>query len=172
LLLIEQHATGTNILERPAAMISSLWQHGTELHAGRPCQESCSNEVGMTHYLKRLLLLQMRRRRRYRTSGGLYVIFDNFPGKHVVDDISSGGLSYHYVDNGLRPKNGAYGLKVLTESPRLSVELAGKTISDHETGELIFQNKKIKRRSIRFERMNSRQKQELKDLIKISRRAA
>jgi hypothetical protein len=57
------------------------------------------------------------------------------------------------------------------ESPRLAVELAGKTISDRETGELIFQNQKINRRSIQFERMNRRQKQELKDLIKISRRA-
>jgi hypothetical protein len=36
---------------------------------------------------------------------------------------------------------------------------------------LIFQNQKIKRRGVRFERMNSRQKQELKDLIKISRSA-
>lgn len=126
----------------------------------------------MTHYLKRVLLLQMRRRRRYRTSGGLYVVFDSFPGKHVVDDISSGGLSYYYVDNGLRLKHGAYGLRVLSESPRLAVELAGKTISDHETGELIFQNKKIKRRSIRFERMNRRQKKELMDLIKITLRAA
>lgn len=124
----------------------------------------------MTNYLKRLFLLQMRRKRRYKTSGGLYVILDNFPGKHVINDISTGGLSYHYVDNGLRPKRGAYGLKVLLENPRLAVELAGKTISDCETGELIFQNQKIKRRSIRFERMNRRQKQELKDLIKVSRR--
>ncbi|MGD9009962.1 MAG: hypothetical protein PVG41_18690 [Desulfobacteraceae bacterium] len=125
----------------------------------------------MTQYLKRLLLLQMRRKRRYRASGGLYVILDSFPGKHVVDDISSGGLAYYYLDNGLRPKRGAYGLKILLESPRLAVELAGKTISDRETGELIFQNQKINRRSIQFERMNRRQKQELKDLIKISRRA-
>lgn len=122
----------------------------------------------MTPFMKRLLLLQMRRRRRYRTNGGLYVILDSLPGKHVVDDISAGGLSYHYVDTGLRPKRGAYGLKVLLENPRLAVALAGKTISDCETGELIFQNQKIKRRSIRFERMNRRQKQELKDLIKIS----
>jgi hypothetical protein len=125
----------------------------------------------MTLYLKRLLLLQMRRKRRYRVSGGLYVITDSFPGKHVVDDISLGGLSYYYADNGLRSKSGAYGLKVLLEIPRLAVELAGKTISDRETGELIFQNQKIKRRGIQFERMNGRQKQELKDLIKISRRA-
>ncbi len=126
----------------------------------------------MTHYLKRLFLLQMRRRRRYRALGGLYVILDSSPGKHLVDDISSGGLSYYYVDNGLRPKRGSFGLKVLSENHRLAVELAGKMISDRETGELIFQNQRIKRRSIRFERMNSRQKKELKDLIKISRSAA
>lgn len=126
----------------------------------------------MANYLKRLLFLQMRRRRRFRPSGTLFVIVDSYPGKHQVDDISSGGLSYHYLDNGLRPKKGSYGLRVLSERYRLAVELAGKTISDRETGELIFQNQKIKRRSIRFERMNRRQKKELKDLIKISRSAA
>ncbi len=126
----------------------------------------------MTNYLKRLLLLQMRRRRRYQSNGGLYVVLDSCPGKHIVDDISSGGLSYYYIDNGLRPKSGAYGLKILSEAHRLAVDLAGITISDRETGELIFQNQKIKRRSIRFERMNRRQKKELKDLIKISRSAA
>lgn len=126
----------------------------------------------MANYLRRLLLLQMRRRRRFRPIGALYVIVDSYPGKHQVDDISSGGLSYHYVDNGLRPKKGSYGLRVLSERYRLAVELAGKTISDRETGELIFQNQKIKRRSIRFEHMNRRQKKELKDLIKISRSAA
>jgi hypothetical protein len=157
-------------LDRPAATLEPIRKYSTELLAERLCQQSCSIEVGMTHYLKRLFLLQMRRRRRYRTSGGLFVILDSFPGKHVVDDISSGGLSYHYADNGLRPKRGAYGLKILSETPRLAVELSGKTISDRETGELIFQNQKIIRRSIRFERMNRRQKQELKDLIKISRR--
>jgi hypothetical protein len=124
----------------------------------------------MTNYLKRLFLLQMRRKRRYRSNGSLYVILDSFPGRHAVDDISAGGLSYHYVDNGLRPKRGAYNLKVCLENPRLAVELAGITISDRETGELIFQNQKIKRRSIRFERMNRRQKQELKDLIETSRK--
>jgi hypothetical protein len=76
----------------------------------------------MAHYLKRLLLLRMRRKRRYRVRGGLYVILDGFPGRHVVDDISSGGLSYYYVDNGLHQKRGAYGLKVLLQSPRFAVE--------------------------------------------------
>ena len=125
----------------------------------------------MARYLKRLFLLQMRRRRRYRVRNGLYVVLDSYPGRHQVDDISSGGLSFYYVDNGLRPKSGAYGLRVMSEQHRLAVELAGKTISDRETGELIFQNQKIKRRSIRFEHMNRRQKQELKDLIKLSKGA-
>lgn len=125
----------------------------------------------MAGYLKRLLLLQMRWRRRYRASNGLYVILDSYPGRHQVDDISSGGLSYYYADNGLLPKSGRYGLRVMLESHRLAVELAGKTICDRETGELIFQNQKIKRRSIRFERMNPRQKKELQDLIKITRKA-
>jgi hypothetical protein len=125
----------------------------------------------MANYLKRLLLLQMRRKRRYRANGGLYVILDSCPGKHIVDDISSGGLSYYYIDNGLRPKSGLFGLKILSETHRLTVDLAGKTISDRETGELIFQNQKIKRRSIQFERMNGRQKKELRDLIKINRSA-
>ena len=115
---------------------------------------------------KRVFSLRLRRRIRRRAKDGLFVVFENTPGKHQIDDISSGGLSYHYIDGGMRPKNGAYALRVISGNRDQTVRLTGKIISDRETGELVAHNQKIKRRSVRFEPMNNHQKKVLKDIIK------
>lgn len=120
----------------------------------------------MNFDIRRFFSLRIRRRRRHRANNGLFVVLESIPGKHQIDDISSGGLSYYYIDNGIRPKTGSYSLKVIANSNPNSLRLVGKTICDRETGELVSQNQKIKRRSIRFERMNNYQKKMLKDIIK------
>lgn len=116
--------------------------------------------------IRRFFSLKIRKRRRHRASNGLYVMLESIPGKHQIDDISSGGLSYYYIDNGIRPKIGSYALKVMANSDSVALRLLGKTICDCETGRLVSQNQRIKRRSVRFERMNSYQKKMLKDIIK------
>jgi hypothetical protein len=116
--------------------------------------------------IRRFLTLKIRKRRRRRADNGLFVVLESIPGKHQIDDISSGGLSYYYVDNGVRPKIGSYALKVVVTNNPLSLKLTGKTICDRETGELVSENQKIKRRSIRFERMNTYQKKTLRDILK------
>jgi hypothetical protein len=116
--------------------------------------------------IRRFLSFRLRKRIRRRAENGLCVILESAPGKHQIDDISVSGLSYYYLDGGIRPKSGAYGLKVVSSSPTHSLRLTGKTISDRETGELVSQQQKIKRRSVRFQTMNKDQKKTLKKIIK------
>lgn len=116
--------------------------------------------------IKRFLSLRVRKKIRHRAKNGLFVILESTPGKHQIDDISCGGLSYYYIDTGYRSKSGAYKLRVVSGNKPESVRLVGQTVCDLETGELVAQNQKIKRRSIQFKRMNSQQKKVLKGLIK------
>lgn len=116
--------------------------------------------------LQRLLTLRIRKRWRHRACNDLFVILENMPGRHQIDDISTSGLSYHYIKNGQRPKDGIYMLKVLVKNKSLSVSLVGRTMNDRETGALVSQNQVIMRRSIRFERMKNSQKKILKKIIK------
>jgi hypothetical protein len=116
--------------------------------------------------IKRFLSLRVRRKIRRRAKSGLFVVLESAPGKHQIDDISCGGLSYYYVDTGNRSRSGAYRLRVISNNSPESVKLTGEIVSDLETGELVALNQKIKRRSIQFKRMNGRQKKMLKDLIR------
>lgn len=116
--------------------------------------------------IKRFLSLRVRKKIRRRAKNGLFVILESAPGKHQINDISCGGLSYHYIDTGYRSKSGAYKLRVVSGNTPESVRLVGQTICDLETGELVAQNQKIKRRSIQFKRMSNHQKKILKGLIK------
>lgn len=119
----------------------------------------------MDSILKRFLGLKIRRRRRWRAGNGLYVVLNRSAGKYQIDDIGMGGLSFHYIDTGLQSKNGSYGLKIVSEHQSASVELEGRIVAERDTGELIFQKKKIKRRSVRFERVNRQQRRELKAFL-------
>ena len=110
----------------------------------------------MSEFIKRFFSLKIRRRRRYRVKNGAYVILSAHPGKYQIDDIGFGGLSFHYMDNGFRPKVGEYDLRVISENQPNTIQLIGRTVDDSETGELIFQKEKIKRRSIRFESVRDR----------------
>ncbi len=120
----------------------------------------------MSAMLKRVFSLKIRRRRRYRVRTGAYVIISAGIGKYQIDDISSRGLSFHYIDNGWRTKSGSYDLKVVAENQPFSIHLVGRTVDESETGELIFQKEKIRRRSVRFESMNRKQKKDLRTFIK------
>lgn len=115
---------------------------------------------------KRFLFLRVRKKIRRRAKNGLFVILESVPGKHQIDDISIGGLSYYYIDTGYLPMGSAYKLRVVSGNMADSVKLIGKTVCDRETGELVAQNQKIKRRSIQFKHLNSRQKKELRGIIK------
>ena len=123
----------------------------------------------MSEFIKRVFSLRIRRRRRYRAKSGAYVILSAHPGKYQIDDIGFGGLSFHYIDNGYRPKRGSFDLRVTAEDQPSTIQLVGRTVHECETGELIFQKEKIKRRSIRFESLSRKQKKDLKAFIKNNR---
>ncbi len=115
--------------------------------------------------LKRLLSLKLRRQRRYRPRNSLYVVLEHSSAKNPVGDISMGGLSFYYQDNGLKICKGSYELKLTSANGQPMVRITFTTVSDNETGSLIFQKQKIKRHSVRFERLTAEQKARLKYII-------
>lgn len=120
----------------------------------------------MVPFLKRLLSLKVRKQRRYRLMDGVFVIYEQSPAKNQVDSISLGGLSFYYVDTGMRIDKGSYELSVLTNNHLHVGKVPFKAVSDVETGELIFRGKKIKRQGVRFEHLSSPQKNQLKEIIR------
>ncbi len=90
---------------------------------------------------------------------------DNTFIRNQICDISMGGLSFCYMDNGCSPVSGAYGVDVINGGGRQLCKVFFKTVSDCETGVLISHNQKVKRHSIRFERLSSDQKGRLKKVI-------
>ncbi len=115
--------------------------------------------------LKRLVALKLRRSRRYRPRNNLFVILEHSRAKNPVGDISMGGLSFYYLDKGLKIGKGSYELKLApSNGPPLS-GVTFTTVSDNETGQLIFQKQKIKRHSVRFENLTKDQKTRLKFII-------
>lgn len=120
----------------------------------------------MNQLIKRVFSLKIRRRRRYKLRNGAYVVLSNSPGRYEIEEIGYGGLSFHYIDNGRKTNNGSQNIKIVSENHPYTVHLAGRIVSENETGELIFEKKKIKRRSIRFDKMNNQTKVELGAFIK------
>ena len=120
----------------------------------------------MMALLGRLLALKFRKRRRYRAKKGQIAVYENNPTGNQIGDISMGGLSYYYVDNGWRSNRNEYGLTLITKNKRRMVQIACKTVCDLEAGQIISQNHRIKRRCVRFQRLNHQQKDKLKEIIK------
>ncbi|MEJ2156048.1 MAG: hypothetical protein P8X96_11980 [Desulfobacteraceae bacterium] len=120
----------------------------------------------MNRYLKRILTFKLRRRRRYRVKHGAYVMLSNIPGKYQIDDIGFGGLSFHCVDNGLKPYPTHQDMRIIAANQSQTVNIVGKVVAESETGELIFEKKTIKRRCIQFDRLNSQNKKALQNFIK------
>ena len=115
---------------------------------------------------RRFLTLKVRRNRRHQACNDLFVILDNMPVRHQIYDISTGGLSYHFISRGHSPRLGTFSLKIAAKDNSISLNLEGRTIVDRETGANVIGNQTIKRRSIRFEKMNSLQKKAIKRIIK------
>ena len=94
------------------------------------------------------------------------MVLNASPGRYQIDDIGYGGLSFHYVDDGYRSSGKPFAIKVMAENQTVPIRLEGRTVDENEIGELIFHKEKIKRRSIRFESMDRKQKKDLRAFIK------
>ncbi|NNG00645.1 MAG: hypothetical protein HKM93_14765 [Desulfobacteraceae bacterium] len=120
----------------------------------------------MVSFLKRMLLFQIRLKKRFKAKTGVFVVYEQSYLKNQVDSLSMGGLSFYYVDSGLKIDKGTYELSLITNA-RISLGHIGfKTVSDTVTGEVLFQNKKIKRQSVQFENLSIAQKSQLKQIIR------
>jgi hypothetical protein len=115
--------------------------------------------------LKRLFTLRVRKQKRYKARDGVFVVYDQSMSKNQVDNISMGGLSFYYVDNGLKIDKGSYELSLVNRNRICLNKIPFKTVSDTETGEIMFRNKRVKRQSVRFDNLSSPQKSQLKAII-------
>ena len=120
----------------------------------------------MIERLTRLLAFRFRKRRRYRAKNGLFAVFENRATGNQIGDIGMGGLSYYYIDSGSRPKKDEYGLTLISGNKQQKIHLSCKTVCDFEAGQMVSQNRRIKRRCVSFQRLNSKQKQKLRNMIK------
>ena len=115
--------------------------------------------------IKRLLKLQLRIRKRFRVKDGIYVVFGQSAFRHQISDISMGGLSFYYDDQSRMIDRGLRELTLVNRNRIFIKDLAFKTVSNIEIGEILFHRKRVKRRSVRFERLTGEQKQKLKAFI-------
>lgn len=115
--------------------------------------------------IKRLMKLQIRKRKRRSARDGAYVIYGHSVSKRQINDISMGGLSFYYVDKGRRIHRGFRELSIVNGNRVCLKDLPFRTVSDVETGEVMFQKKRVKRQSVRFGRLSHRQKRQLRALI-------
>jgi hypothetical protein len=115
--------------------------------------------------IKRLLKLQIRKQKRRSAREGVYVVYGHSISKRQINDISMGGLSFYYEDRGRTIDRGFRELSLIDHKRICLKDIAFSTVSDVEAGEVLFRNKRIKRQSVRFERLTRRQKRKLKIFI-------
>lgn len=116
--------------------------------------------------IKRILSFKFRRKRRFRARDGLFVLFGNSTTPNQVFDINMRGLSFYYVDQGIKPREGLNKLTLITHNHILMGKVPCKEVSDVESAEIRFHTKKIKRQSVQFGRLSFGQKSKLKEIIK------
>ena len=84
----------------------------------------------MNVIIPRLLGFRFRKRRRYRAKKGLYAVLENYSGKNPVGDISMGGLSFYYTDNGTPWSRKKGGYLVLRDEGNIgSLRVSCRTVS-------------------------------------------
>ena len=122
----------------------------------------------MGAFIKRLLTLRVRRKRRFKVKKGLSVVGGGATsvGKNQINDIGMGGLSFYYTDNGQSDSHKSQRLSVVPDGQTAIIHIPCRTVCDADTGELMFPNQRVKRRSVKFERLSVHQKRQVKQLIK------
>jgi hypothetical protein len=116
-------------------------------------------------FIRRLLTFNIRKKRRLKAMDGIFVVLGNSLTKNQVGDISMYGLSFYYIDRGIKLRKGPCELKILINNDLWMGEVPCKIVSDIDTAEIRFQNKKIKRQSVRFGRLSHSQKSKLKYIL-------
>jgi hypothetical protein len=115
--------------------------------------------------LKRLLTLKVRKQKRHMARDGVYVVYNMLGSKNQVENISMGGLSFHYVYKGMRIDKGSQELSLVNGNRTYLAKVAFTAVSDTEIGEILFRNKRVKRQGVRFGNLSNAQKIRLKKFI-------
>lgn len=117
---------------------------------------------------KRIFLLQIRKQKRYRAKDGVCVAYAQDMPQYQINDISMGGLSFYYVDKGKSLWRWFRELRLIRHNRLCLGGLSFEIVSNNITGEMMFRNQKVRRKSVRFNRMSHVQKQHLKAFISSS----
>jgi len=119
----------------------------------------------MKQYIKRILRLGLRKKRRYKVKSDVFVRLQNAAYKNQVDDISLGGLSFYYDDNGYPVGRSSRHLSLLAGCCDLVDMIPFRIVSDTHAGESMHLRCRIKRMSIKFNKLDFNQKSLLKNII-------
>jgi hypothetical protein len=114
---------------------------------------------------KRLLTFRVRKGKRYKAKPGVYVSYDQSLSKNQVENLSRGGLSFYYVDEGMKIDKGSYELSLVNHRGVFLRKVPFRVVSDIEAGEILFRKTRVKRQSVRFDNLSSIQKRRLSALI-------
>jgi len=116
-------------------------------------------------FFKRMFTFRIRKKRRLKAKDGLFVAVGNSLNQNQIVDINMRGLSFYYVDQEIKPRKGSDKLTFLTNNTLLMGKVPYQKVSDVETAEHIFQNKKIRRQGVRFGKLSFSQKHRLRHII-------
>ena len=119
----------------------------------------------MKQFLKRILLLGLRKKKRYKAKSDVFIKLQNAVHKIQIDEISLGGLSFFYTENGYPVGRSSRHLCLRAGCCDLVDMIPFKIISDTNAGESIHQKCRIKRMSIKFDGLSFQQKRLLKNII-------
>lgn len=120
----------------------------------------------MKQFIKRILLLGMRKKKRYKVKSDVYVKLQNAVNKNQIDEMSLGGLSFYYNDNGHPVGRSSRHLSLLAGCCDLVNMIPFKIVSDTNAGESMNFKYRIKRMSIKFEGLSFKQKRLVKNIIR------
>ena len=127
---------------------------------------SKQKDVLMKRIFKRILSIGLRKSKRHKVKGDVYVKLEKSFRKNQIDDISLSGLSFYYIENGPAVGKGSRYLKLQAGECHTVEPIQFKVASDTNVGESMLPNNKIRRLSLHFEGLTFRQKRQLKNLIK------
>ena len=120
----------------------------------------------MKQFIKRILLLGLRKKKRYKVKSDVYVRLQNAVQKNQIDEISLGGLSFYYDDNGYPVGRSSRKLSLLAGCCDLVDRIPFKIVSDTNAGESMHLKCRIKRMSLKFNGLSFQQKRLLKKIIR------
>ena len=122
----------------------------------------------MINFIYRMLKQKIRKDQRFIVGDCDIIIYDqNSPEEKEIADLSLGGISIVYEDNGKRLKK-VFELEIKIGDVDNLGKMRVKTISDVKIGEITSGNKIIRKLSARFINLNALQKYELRRILKKS----